>query len=329
MDDRPNLEDVLVARRVIGRHLRKTPLIHYPGLSNMVGAQVYLKHENHNPTGAFKVRGGVNLISQLSDEEKARGVIGASTGNHGQSMAYASGLFGVRSIIVAPEGANPGKVESMRNLGAEVVFHGADFDEAREHAEALTAQYNYRYIHSANEPLLIAGVGTYTLEIIEDLPDVDVIIVQVAGGSGASGTAIVAKAINPGIQVIGVAAEKAPAVYLSWKERKHIEAGMETFAEGLATRVPFELTQSIMRDLLDDILLVSDEEIKAAIVVLLEKAHTLAEGAGAASMAAALKIRDRLQGKKVALVVSGGNLSMQHLREILAASTTSSAIDRD
>ncbi|MEE9198562.1 MAG: threonine/serine dehydratase [Dehalococcoidia bacterium] len=328
MDDRPTIEDVLVARRVISRYLSKTPLTHYPSLSRMLEAQVYLKHENHQPIGAFKVRGGINLISQLTAEEKARGVISASTGNHGQSVAYASGLFGVRSIIVVPEGANPGKVESMRNLGAEVVFHGADFDEAREQVETLTAEYNYRYIHSANEPLLIAGVGTCTLEVLEELPDVEVVLVPVGGGSGACGAAIVAKTINPAIQMIGVGAEKAPAAYLSWKQRKHVEAGMETFAEGMATRVPFELTQSIMRDLLDDFLLVGEEEMKAAILMLLEKAHTLAEGAGAAPLAAALKIRDRLQGKKVVLILSGGNLSMRHLREALASRPAPSSADR-
>ena len=319
MDDRPGLKDVLAAQKVIGRYLQKTPLWHYPGLSQMVGAQVYLKHENHQPIGAFKIRGGINLISRLTEEEKAQGVISASTGNHGQSVAYASRLFGTQATIVVPEKANPGKVESMRNLGTEVIFHGADFDEARDHVEKLTTEFNYRYIHSANEPLLISGAGTYTLEILEELPDVDVIIVPVGGGGGASGTAIVAKTINPCIQVIGAGAEKAPAAYLSWKHRTDIEAGMETFAEGLATRLPFKLTQSILRDLLDDFLLVSEEELKAAILALLEKAHTLAEGAGAASLAAALKIKDRLQGKKVALVLSGGNLSMQHLREILAA----------
>ncbi|MFQ5875617.1 MAG: threonine/serine dehydratase [Dehalococcoidia bacterium] len=318
-NSRPSLEDVFSARKVIGHYLPQTPLWHYPGLSHMVGAQVFLKHENYQPIGSFKIRGGINLVSRLTEDEKARGVISASTGNHGQSVAYAGRLFGVRSIIVVPEEANPGKVESMRNLGGEVLFHGADFDESREHVERLAAEFSYRYIHSANEPLLISGVGTYALEILEELPDVDAILVPVGGGSGASGTALVAKALNPSIQVIGVGAEKAPAAYLSWKHHKYIEAGMETFAEGMATRVPFELTQSILRDLLDDYLLVSEEELKAAIVALLEKAHTLAEGAGAAPLAAALKIKDQLQGKKVVLVLSGGNLDIAQLREILAA----------
>ncbi len=317
--NRPTLLDVLSARDVISSYLRRTPLNHYPGLSNVVGAQVYLKHENYQPVGAFKVRGGINLVSRLTKDEKARGVISASTGNHGQSIAYASRLFGVKAIILVPEKANPAKVEAMENLGAEVVFHGADFDEAREEVERLTAEHNYRYVHSGNEPLLIAGVGTATLEILEDLPDVDVILVPVGGGSGACGASIVAKTINPNIQVIGVGAERAPAAYLSWKNRSHVEAEMKTFAEGLATRVPFEFTQSIMRDLLDDFVIVSDEELKAAVLLLLEKSHTLTEGAGAASTAAAIKLKDRLQGKKVALMVSGGNLSIQQLQDIMAA----------
>ncbi len=320
MDHRPTLADVLSARDVISPYLPPTPLIHYPGLSQVLGSETYLKHENHQPIGAFKVRGGINLISRLSNDERARGVISASTGNHGQSVAYASRLFGTKSVIVVPEGANPGKVEAMENLGAEIVVHGADFDEAREEVGRLTAEFNYRYIHSGNEPLLIAGVGTYALEIIEDLPDVDVVLVPVGGGSGVCGTAIVSKSINPAIQVIGVGAEKAPAAYLSWKNRTHVEAKVETFAEGLATRVPFDLTQSIMRDLLDDFLQVSEEEMKAAIVMLLEKAHSLAEGAGAAALAGALQIRSRIRGKKVVLVLSGGNLDIAQLREILTES---------
>ncbi len=315
--ERPAFKDVLQARAVVGRYLPRTPLYHYPSLSKLLGCDVYVKHENHQPVGAFKVRGGINLLSSLSQEERQRGVIAASTGNHGQSVAYAGRLFGVRAVIVVPEGANPGKLEAMRNLGAEVIFHGQDFDDARLHAERLADDRGYRYIHSANEPLLIAGVGTYALEILEEQPDMEVIIVPVGGGSGASGTSMVAKTISPQIEVIGVQAEKAPAAYLSWKEKRPVEAKMETFAEGLATRVSFELTQGILGDLLDDFILVSEEELLQAIVLLLEKTHNLAEGAGSASLAAALKIQDRLRGRKVALILSGGNLSLEKLREAL------------
>src|SRR5215475_7326792 len=161
----PDLADVLASRQRIAPYLRATPLYRYPALDAMTGAHVWVKHENHLPTGAFKVRGGISLVSQLTEEDRRRGVIAASTGNHGQSVAYAADLFGVRAVICVPERANPVKVESMRALGAEVVPHGRDFDEAREHCEQLAAGHGYRYVHSGNEPALIAGVATYTLEI--------------------------------------------------------------------------------------------------------------------------------------------------------------------
>jgi threonine dehydratase len=205
----------------------------------------------------------------------------------------------------------------MRNLGAEVIFHGRDFDDARLHVEALAREHGYRYIHSGNEPLLIAGVGTYALEIVEDLPEVEVIIVPVGGGSGAAGVCTVAKAVNPRIEVIGVQSEKAPAGYRSWKAKQLVEDKMETAAEGLATRTAFALPQSILWDLLDDFVLVSEEEIYRAIVLYLEKTHNLAEGAGAAPLAAAVKMREQLQGHKVALILSGGNLRLEQLRVAL------------
>src|SRR5262244_2094199 len=191
----PDLADVLAARRRIAPYLRPTPLYRYPTLDAMTGAHVWVKHENHLPTGAFKVRGGVSLVSQLTDEERRRGVIAASTGNHGQSVAYAADLFGVRAVICVPERANPVKVESMRALGAEVVFHGRDFDEAREHCEERAAAEGLRYVHSGDEPDLIAGVATWALEALEDRPDTEVIVAPIGGGSGASGACIVAAAV--------------------------------------------------------------------------------------------------------------------------------------
>ena len=206
----PDLADVLAARQRIAPYLRPTPLYRYPALDALTGAQLWVKHENHQPVGAFKVRGGVNLVSQLTADEKSRGVIAASTGNHGQSVAYAADLFGVRAVICMPEQANPVKVESMRALGAEVLFWGRDFDEAREHCEKLATEHGYRYIHSGNEPALIAGVGTGTLEILEAQPQTEVIVVPVGGGSGAAGACVVAKAVRPSVQVIGVQSEAAP-----------------------------------------------------------------------------------------------------------------------
>lgn len=316
---RPSFSDILRARGVIARYLPRTPLLPSHALSKMLGLQIYLKYENHQPIGAFKVRGGLNLISSLGTSERARGVITASTGNHGQSIAYAARAFNVRSVIVMPEEANPDKVDAMVHLGAEIVFHGRDFEDARQRAEQMAHDHGMYYVHAANEPMLIAGVGTIGLEILEDLPDVDTIIVPIGAGSGVCGTAIAAKSINPRIRIIGVQAEKAPCVYLSWKAQQMIETpACDTFAEGLATRTPFELPLSIMRDLIDDIILVSEEELQRAIVLLLEKAHTVAEGAGAASTAAAMKLREVLHGQTVACVLSGGNLPLAVLQRILA-----------
>jgi threonine dehydratase len=310
------LADVLEARRRIAPHLRATPLYPYPGLDELVGAEVWVKHENHQPVGACKIRGGVNLVSQLSEDERRRGLITASTGNHGQSVAYAARLFGVAARVCVPENANPVKLDAMRALGAELVVHGKDFDEAREHCERLAAEHGYRYVHSGNEPLLIAGVGTETLEILEDRPDIGVIVVPIGGGSGAAGACIVAKAIRPEIQVIGVQSEAAPAAFRSWQARALLDDDTATTAEGLATRVPFELPQRILWEHLDDFVLVSEDEIRRANRLMIEHTRNLVEPAGAAPLAAALQIRDRLRGKRIALVLSGGNISPAQLEAL-------------
>lgn len=314
----PTLQDVLNARKAIGQYLPKTPLHNYPALDQLVGAEVYVKHENYQPIGAFKARGGINLLSNLSFSERSKGVITASTGNHGQSVAYAARLFDVTATIVVPENANPVKVEAMISLGGRIVVHGRDFDDAKAHAKQLAKQAGTRFVSSGNEPLLITGVATYAVEIMEDLPDVEVIIVPVGGGSGAAGVCIAAKSINPNVEVIAVQAVAAPSAYLTWKNREPTEAQMETAAEGLATRAPFMLPQEILWHHLDDFVLVSDEEMKTAVRLYLEKAKTLAELAGAAPLAAALKLKERVKGKKIALVLSGGNISPEKLRECLA-----------
>jgi threonine dehydratase len=314
----PTLADVLEARRRISPHLRPTPLYSYDVLNERLEAEVFVKHENHQPVGAFKVRGGINLVSQLSPEERERGVITASTGNHGQSIAYAARLFGVPATICVPEHANPVKVASMRALGAQLVFHGRDYDDAREHCEQLARSGGFRYVHSGNEPLLITGVGTQTLEILEEQPATDLVIVPVGGGSGAAGACVVAKAINPAVRVIGVQSAAAPAAYRSWQERRLLEDTMETFAEGLATRTAFELPQQILWRHLDDFVLVSDEEIRAAQVLMIETTRNLVEAAGAAPLAAALKLRAQVAGNRVALIASGGNVSRAQLLELLS-----------
>jgi threonine dehydratase len=315
----PTLNDVLAARDRISPYLQPTPLYTYASLSELVGAEVWVKHENHQPVGAFKVRGGINLVSQLSEDERERGIIAASTGNHGQSLAYAARLFGVRAIICVPEVANPVKVESMRGLGAEIVQVGRDYDEAREHCEAIARDKGYRYVHSGDEPLLIAGVGTIALEVVEERPDVEAIIVPIGGGSGAAGACIVSEGRGGSFRVIGVQSEAAPAAYRSWKEGHLVEDRMETFAEGLATRTAFELPQAILREHLREFILVGDDEIRRAQLLMIEKTRNLVEAAGAAPLAAALKIREELAGMRVALVCSGGNVSTQQLRDLMTA----------
>jgi threonine dehydratase len=321
----PTLADVLAARRRILPHLRPTPLRSYPALDDLVGTEVWVKHENHQPTGAFKVRGGVNLVSQLSPSERERGVVTASTGNHGQSIAYAGRLFGVRALICAPEGANPVKLESMRGLGAEVVLHGADFDEAREECERLASAHGYRYIHSGDEPDLIAGVATATLEMLEDEPGIDVIVVAVGGGSGAAGACIAGKTLKPGLEVVGVQSEAAPAAQHSWQQRRLVTGEMRTFAEGIATRTAFQLPQRILREHLDDFVLVSETELRQATYLMIEKTRNLTEPAGAAPLAAVLRQPERYAGKRVALVLSGGNISPAQLRSVLGPETAPAA----
>lgn len=325
----PTFHDILRARAVVHRYLPPTPVVQPAALSERLGCDVYVKCENLQPIGAFKVRGGIYLMSRLSHEERARGVVTASTGNHGQSIAYAARLSGVRAVIYAPEGANPLKLAAMRRLGAEVVLSGRDFDEARLACEERAARDGLRYIHSANEPDLIAGVGTYALELIEAVPDLDAVIVPIGAGSGICGTGIVMKTVNPAIQVIGVQAAGMPVVYESWKrgELLAFDSG-STFAEGLATRVAFELPLRIIRERVDDIVLVSDEAMAAAIVELMETAHVVAEGAGAAALAAAHALRERLAGKRVALIVSGGNITAETLRWALETAAASPAVSR-
>jgi threonine dehydratase len=302
---------------LVARHLPRTPLSYSAGLSELMGAEIHLKHEDHLPLGSFKPRGGINLLAHLTPAERNQGVITASTGNHGQSIANACQIFGARALIVLPENANPLKVAAMRTLGAELIFHGTIYDEAREHAEHLAQAEGYRYVHPSNEPLLISGVATQTLEIIEDLPEVEAILVPLGGGSSVAGACIVAKAVDPRIQVVAVQSAAAPAGYQSWKQGQLVQAPMQTFAEGIATGSGYQLPQSIIRHRLDQFILVSDDEIRYAIGLLIERAHTLAEGAGAAATAGALKHREQFKGKKVVLMVSGGNVTLNQLQDSL------------
>lgn len=315
----PTLAEVLAARIRIRPYFGPSPLRNYPAIDQLVGTEVWIKHENFLPTGAFKVRGGLNLVARLDPATRGQGLVAASTGNHGQSVAFAARLFGMEAVICCPEGANPVKVEAIRRLGAEVVLVGRNFDEARQHCERLAEEHGCRYVHSGNEPDLIAGVATHTLELLEERPDVDVILVPVGGGSGAAGACIVAKAIRPEIEVIAVQSVAAPSAHDSWRAGKLVERPNKTHAEGLATGGAFELPQSILREKLDDFVLVSDDDLVAAVGAMIQTTRTLVEPAGAAPLAAALSVgvRPRLAGRRVALICSGSNISPTQLRQVV------------
>ena len=329
----PTLKDVYAARKRVYRAVKKTPLMQHQLLAGETGLDIFVKHENHNPTGAFKIRGGLNLVGSLSPDER-RGVMTATTGNHGQSIAFACQREGVPCLIVTPVGNNPEKNAAMRALGAEVREFGRDFDEAREKVEAMLAERGWRYVHSANEPLLIAGVGTYALEIFEELPEVDVILVPIGGGSGASGCCIVRRGIGSPAKVIGVQAERADAFARSWRALRQAQGApsgssgattrivgdkADTFAEGMATRVTFDLTFGILQHELDDIVTLTEDELAEGVRLALRATHNLAEGAGAAPLMAAIKLRDQLAGKKIVCVMSGANIDAATLRKVLGA----------
>lgn len=314
---RPTFKNVLEARKIIREFLPRTPVCSYPVLNQILGTRVFIKHENHLPTGVFKARGAINLVSRLDYGQKEKGVVTASTGNHAQAIAYAGRLFNVPVTVVMPEKANPTKIKAVKGWGAKIIFSGRIFDESRDFAEKMAGERGARFVHPANEPDLIAGVGTYALELFEEIPFLDTVIVPVGGGSGASGCCLVKEAVSPHAEIVGVQAEKAPAAYLSWKKGEIVEDKMETAAEGLATQVGYELTQAILKDFLSDFVLVSEGEMVEAILLIMEVIRNMAEEAGAAPLAAALKMKERLAGKNVALILTGGNISMDRLRQIL------------
>jgi threonine dehydratase len=312
------LSDVYAAQRIVYRTLRPTALLQHALLQAETGLDIYVKHENHNPTNAFKVRGGLNLIGSLGADER-RGVITATTGNHGQSIALACRRESVPCTIVVPEGNNPDKNAAMRALGATVLEAGRDFDAAREFVESVHRERGLRYVHSANEPLLISGVATYAMEIFDDLPDADVVFVPIGGGSGACGCALVRSWIGNRTRIIGVQAAGADAFARSWRSGTRVIGDrIATFAEGMATRVTFDLTFDILSRYLDDVVTLSEEELMEGVRVALRTTHNLAEGAGAAPIAAAMKLRDRLAGRKVVCVMSGGNIDQATLARILS-----------
>ncbi len=314
----PGFVDVLAARRLIEPYLPRTPLYESISLGRMLGITLYIKYENHQPVGAFKVRGTLNKVLNLTDEERARGVVTASMGNHGQGVCYAARLIDVQATVVMPEKANPDKVEAMRNLGAEVLFQGEGFEEANERALELERDKGYVYFHAANDPWIIAGHGTIGLEMLEEVPDLDVLVVPVGAGGLISGVSLAAKTINPAIEVVGVQAKNCAPYYRSRQEGRLVEAeSASTFAEGLASRNPTVLPFRMIGRLVDDLLVATEEELRRGIVLLLEKTHNVAEGAGAGGMAGVVQLRERLAGKRVGTILSGGNLPRSILERAL------------
>ncbi len=314
----PTLADVFRARAVIRKHLAPTPLLRSEALSERVGCDVLVKCENILPTGAFKVRGGLYYMSQLDDAHLARGVVGASTGNHGQSLAYAARVYGTQATIFVPEEANTLKVAAIRRLGATVILFGRDFDDCLLESKAYAERNDAIFIHSANEPQLVAGVATHTLEILEEEPDVDAVFVAIGGGSGLCGACLAGKGIKPGLEVVGVQSSGAPAVYEAWSTRSLVrQESCDTFAEGIATREAFAMPSQILWGTVDEIMLVSDSDLRRAMLTLLETTHVLAEGAGAAGLAGLYERRSVYAGKKVAVIVSGGNVTLDGLAEAM------------
>ncbi len=325
----PTLQDIYAARGRIARHVPRSPLQKHPLLDRESGLDLWVKHENHNPTGAFKIRGGINLVGSLAPEERARGIVAASTGNHGQSIALAARLCGVQATVFVPVGNNPEKNAAIRAFGAVLDEGGRDFDEARMRCEQRALETGARYVHSANEPLLLAGVGTYALELFEELPDVDVVLVPIGGGSGACGLITVRNALGSKARIIGVGAANANAVERSWRGGERvIGTSADTLAEGIAARVTFDLTFGILKAHLDDFILLTEDELAEGVRLALRTTHNLAEGAGAASLAAAVKLKASLAGQRVACIMSGGNLDSARLRGILAASPPALPTDR-
>ncbi|MEV6105144.1 pyridoxal-phosphate dependent enzyme [Streptomyces sp. NPDC051940] len=313
----PSFTDVLHARRTLARLLPPTPLWSYPVLDPGPAAALRLKLENTQPTGAFKVRGGLTLLAGMSDAERARGIVGYSTGNHAQSLAYAAARHGAPCVIVMPERPDPGKARAVRALGAELVEYGETFDQARPYAEKLAAERGMLLVSAANEPALVAGVATAYLEVFEQAPDTDTVIVPVGGGSGAAAACLVAAAVAPGCRIVAVQSDAAPAAYESWRAGGIVERPNRTRAAGLATGSGFELTQAVMREGLHDFVLVSDDAITAAQAELLADAHVMTESAGAAALAALRTYPERFAGRRVVLMCSGGNASEDELRRCL------------
>jgi threonine dehydratase len=309
-----SIKDILKARSAISPYIHRTNLIYCSGLSRIIGCEAFVKHENHLPTGSFKIRGALNFFQAIPKEDVANGILVSTRGNHGLAMAWAGQWFNTPCTVVVPENNNPEINRIIESYGAELIVHGHDFYDAQFYCDELVAAAGYYYVEQGNEPEMLNGIGTMGLEIFEDLPDVDVIICPIGGGGGCASLLKVAQAINPDVEIIGVQAEKAPAFTRSQQKGEWVVLDdAETIADGLAARSVFQLPYVIMKDHIKEVVLLTEDEILEGIRLALTTTHNLAEGAGAASLMAAVKIKEKLQGKKVALIMSGGNLDRAHL----------------
>ncbi|MBN0989883.1 threonine ammonia-lyase [Amphritea pacifica] len=307
-----SLHEIYKAKKVVSAYMKPSPLIKYDGLSQLLGCEVYVKHENQNITGSFKIRGGINIMSHLK-EAKVNGVVTFSTGNHGLSVATSAKLFDIPSIVVVPVGSNPVKIGLIKSAGAQVIEAGENFDEAAKVVAEINETKGYYYVHPANEPLIVNGVGTEFLEIIEDIPDIDAVILPLGGGSEVASGVSVLKSISPQISIYAVQAELSSAAYQSWCSKKIIASTNQTFAGGFATGTAYDTTFNIYRDKLDGFVLLSEQEILQGIALAAHHTKNLVEGAGGSTIMAAWKLREQLAGKKVVLQFSGSNASPDEL----------------
>lgn len=312
-------KDIKEARKRLGDAIYLSPCAHSEALSRMTGCELYLKLENLQMTGSFKERGSLNKILQLSEEQKAAGVITASAGNHAQGVAHAARLCGIRATIVMPETTPLAKLRGTRELGAEIVLAGSCYDEAYEKACELQDAYSYTFIHAFDDPAIIAGQGTIGLELLEQLPDMEAVIVPIGGGGLIAGIATAIKAEHPDVAIIGVEAERLPAMKTSVAAKRVVPLRTaNTIADGISVARVGEHTLPIVSKLVSEIVTVGEEEIAAAIMTLLEREKTLAEGAGAVGFAALMQQRiPSIKGKKVVVVISGGNIDMTMLSRIV------------
>jgi threonine dehydratase len=318
LGEQVNLTKAFMARSVIRRYLNRTNLIRYSELSRHLGCEAYVKHENHQPGGSFKIRGALNFYHHMSKEELESGILVATRGNHGLAMAWAGQWFNVPCTVVVPENNNPEINRTIESYGAELIVHGEDFYDAQSYCEELVDSAGYYYVQQGNEPEILNGLATTGLEILEDLPDVDTIICPIGGGAGCASILKIARTFKPDIEIIGVEAQNAPAFHDSWKKGEIVILDdAATIADGLAARSVFHLPFAILKDTIDDVILLSEAELLQGIHYALETTHNLAEGAGAAAIMAACKIKARLAGKKVVMIMSGGNLNIDTLKKAL------------